>query len=189
MPTTSITPARTPEEPASQAATPTLVIPPRAVAELRKVVAVSRKEAAAPRDVVLAIKGLTVRSHTGQAMVDGIDLDVRSGEVVCVAGVQGNGQTELTEAIMGLQDFVTGSITLQGEELVGRSTRQILDSGIGFVPEDRSHDGLVGPFSIAENMILDQYRQAPFASGVRMKPKVIAANAARATSFLMAVSF
>ena len=135
------------------------------------------KEAAAPKDVVLAIKGLTVRSHTGQAMVDGIDLDVRSGEVVCVAGVRGNGQTELTEAIMGLQDFVTGSITLQGEELVGRSTRQILDSGIGFVPEDRSHDGLVGPFSIAENMILDQYRQAPFASGVRMKPKVIAANA------------
>jgi general nucleoside transport system ATP-binding protein len=135
------------------------------------------KGPAQPKDVVLAIKNLTVRSDTGQAVVDNVDLDVRSGEVVCVAGVQGNGQTELTQAIVGLEEFVTGSIALKGEELVGRSTRHILDSGIGFVPEDRSHDGLVGPFSIAENMILDQYKQKPFASGLRMKPSVIAANA------------
>ncbi len=135
------------------------------------------KGAAQPKDVVLSLRGVTVRSDTGQAMVDQVDLDVRGGEVVCVAGVQGNGQTELTQAIMGLEEFVTGSITLNGEELVGRSTRQILDSGIGFVPEDRSHDGLVGDFSIAENMILDQYKQQPFASGVRMKPSVIARNA------------
>ena len=72
---------------------------------------------------------------------------------------------------------MTGSVTLKGEELVGRTTRHILDSGIGFVPEDRSHDGLVGKFSIAENMILDQYKQPPFAKGMGMKPKVIAANA------------
>ncbi len=135
------------------------------------------KGPAAPQDVVLEIRGLTVRSDTGQAMVDNIDLDVRSGEVVCVAGVQGNGQTELTQAIVGLEKYVTGSIKIKGEELVGRTTRHILDSGIGFVPEDRSHDGLVGSFSIAENMILDQYKQPPFASGVRMKPSVIAANA------------
>jgi ABC-type uncharacterized transport system ATPase subunit len=130
-----------------------------------------------PKDVVLSVKGLTVRSDTGQAVVDHVDLDVRGGEVVCVAGVQGNGQTELTQAIMGLEEFVTGSITLKGEELLGRSTRDILDSGIGFVPEDRSHDGLVGPFSIAENMILDQYKQKPFTSGLRMKPSVITRNA------------
>jgi simple sugar transport system ATP-binding protein len=135
------------------------------------------KGPAAPKDVVLAIRGLTVRSETGQAVVDHIDLDVRGGEVVCVAGVQGNGQTELTQAIMGLEEYVTGSITLKGEELVGRSTRHILDSGIGFVPEDRSHDGLVGKFSIAENMILDQYKQKPFAGGLRLKPSVIARNA------------
>jgi len=135
------------------------------------------KGPAEPKDVVLAIRGLTVRNETGQAVVDHIDLDVRGGEVVCVAGVQGNGQTELTQAIMGLEEYVTGSVTLNGEELVGRSTRHILDSGIGFVPEDRSHDGLVGKFSIAENMILDQYKQKPFTSGVRMKPSVIAANA------------
>jgi simple sugar transport system ATP-binding protein len=135
------------------------------------------KGAAQPRDVVLSVRGLTVRSATGQAVVDHVDLDVHGGEVVCVAGVQGNGQTELTQAIMGLEEFVTGSVTVKGQELVGRSTREVLDSGIGFVPEDRSHDGLVGPFSIAENMILDQYRQEPFAKGVRMKPSVIAANA------------
>ncbi len=135
------------------------------------------KAPAAPTDVVLAIRDLTVRSDTGQAVVDRIDLDVRAGEVVCVAGVQGNGQTELTQAILGLEEFVTGSIQLKGEELVGRTTRHILDSGIGFVPEDRSHDGLVGPFSIAENMILDQYKAPPFAKGMRLKPKVVAANA------------
>ena len=135
------------------------------------------KGPAEPKEVVLQIRGLTVRSETGQAMVDDINLDVRAGEVVCIAGVQGNGQTELTQALMGLQHRVSGSVTLNGEQLLGRSTRRILDSGIGFVPEDRSDDGLVGKFSIAENMILDQYKQAPFARGVMMKPKVIAANA------------
>jgi len=135
------------------------------------------KGPAEPKEVVLQIRGLTVRSETGQAMVDDINLDVRAGEVVCIAGVQGNGQTELTQALLGLQHRVSGSVTLNGDELLGRSTRRILDSGIGFVPEDRSDDGLVGKFSIAENMILDQYRQAPFARGVMMKPKVIAANA------------
>jgi simple sugar transport system ATP-binding protein len=135
------------------------------------------KAPSAPKDVVLAIKGLTVRSETGQAVVDDIDLDVRGGEIVCVAGVQGNGQTELTQAIMGLQRYREGSITLEGTELVGQPTREILDAGIGFVPEDRSHDGLVGPFSIAENMILDQYKHAPFARGVMMRPSAIAAHA------------
>jgi simple sugar transport system ATP-binding protein len=115
-------------------------------------------------------------------MVDRVDLAVHAGEVVCIAGVQGNGQTELTEAIMGLQEHVTGSIRLAGEELVGRSTRQVLETGIGFVPEDRSHDGLVSTFSIAENFVLDQYTRAPYASGVRMKPKVIAERAQQAVT-------
>ncbi|MGB8020407.1 MAG: ABC transporter ATP-binding protein [Candidatus Nanopelagicales bacterium] len=130
-----------------------------------------------PGDVVLSVRGLTVRSDTGQAVVDDIDLDVRGSEIVCVAGVQGNGQTELTEAIMGLAAHVTGSVKVRGEELVGRSTRHVLDSGVAFVPEDRSHDGLVGSLSIAENAILDQYQQAPFAKGLRMRPAVIAAHA------------
>ena len=135
------------------------------------------KAPAQPGQVVLHVRGLTVRSETGRAVVDDVDLDVRGGEVVCIAGVQGNGQTELMQAILGLQHAVTGSARLNGAELVGRSTRDILDSGIGFVPEDRSHDGLVGSLSIAENMILDQFRHRPFARGIRMRPAAVIANA------------
>ena len=98
----------------------------------------------------------------GQVHVDGISFTIRAGEVLAVAGVQGNGQTELTEALLGLQDHVEGSITLDGKELVGRSVRQILDAGVGFIPEDRQADGLVGGFSIAENLMLNRSFRSPF---------------------------
>ena len=87
---------------------------------------------------------------------------IKRGEVLAVAGVQGNGQTELTEALLGLQDHVTGSIKLDGHELVGRSVRKILDAGVGFVPEDRQEDGLVGNMSIAENLMLNRSFGEPF---------------------------
>ena len=76
--------------------------------------------------------------------------------------MQGNGQTELTEALVGLQERVEGSITLDGTELNGSSVRAVLDAGVGFVPEDRKEDGLVGEFSIAENLMLDRADGAPF---------------------------
>jgi simple sugar transport system ATP-binding protein len=79
-----------------------------------------------------------------------------------VAGVQGNGQTELTEAILGLQDRVTGSIRLHGTELVGRSVRAILDAKVGFIPEDRQIEGLVPDFTIAENLMLNRSFSSPF---------------------------
>lgn len=103
---------------------------------------------------------------------------VRQGEVLAVAGVQGNGQTELTEAIMGLVK-ATGSVTLDGRELIGRSTRQIIRAGVGFVPEDRSTDGLVGPFSVAENMVLNRYDVAPAGNAVQMRPAAVRALAER----------
>jgi ABC-type uncharacterized transport system ATPase subunit len=81
---------------------------------------------------------------------------VRPGEVLAIAGVQGNGQTELAEAIMGLDTRTRGSIRLDGVELVGRSVNQVLAAGVGFVPEDRNEDGLVGAFSVAENLMLDR---------------------------------
>jgi len=87
---------------------------------------------------------------------------VRPGEVLAVAGVQGNGQTELVEAIVGLAARTEGSIRLDGQELVGKSVRGILESGVGFVPEDRTEDGLVGGFSVAENLILDRSSDADF---------------------------
>ena len=76
----------------------------------------------------------------GHLQVDGISFTIRAGEVLAVAGVQGNGQTELTEAIMGLQERVEGSVTLDGRRLDGLSVRRVLESGVGFVPEDRTED-------------------------------------------------
>ncbi|QMU95848.1 ABC transporter ATP-binding protein [Microbacterium esteraromaticum] len=110
----------------------------------------------------LTVTDLTVTDPAGTVVVDGASFEVHGGEVLAIAGVQGNGQTELTEAIIGLQDNVRGSIRLDGQELVGRTVRQILDAGVGFVPEDRSVDGLVKEFSIAENLMLDRSHGAPF---------------------------
>lgn len=111
------------------------------------------------------VEDLTVTTDTGQVVVDNISFDVKGGEILAIAGVQGNGQTELTEAIMGLVPHVTGSIQLNGQELVGRNVRQVLDAGIGFIPEDRSHDGLIGGFTISENLMLNRSDGPPFVRG------------------------
>lgn len=113
----------------------------------------------------LKVTDLQVLTSSGAVVVDHVSLEVRPGEVLAVAGVQGNGQTELVEAIVGLADRVSGSITLDGVELVGRSVRGILDEGVGFVPEDRTEDGLVGAFSVAENLILDRSGDSEFVRG------------------------
>ncbi|MCK9792219.1 ABC transporter ATP-binding protein [Isoptericola sp. 4D.3] len=121
-----------------------------------------RKEAPRATENELAVSDLRVTGPDGQVLVDDVSFTVRGGEVLVVAGVQGNGQTELTEALVGLQDTVTGSVRLDGQELVGRSVRRILDAGVGFVPEDRTEDGLVGEFTIAENLVLDRTDGPPF---------------------------
>ncbi|MEN0022120.1 ABC transporter ATP-binding protein [Microbacterium sp. LWO14-1.2] len=113
----------------------------------------------------LEVTGLRVLTPTGAIVVDDVDFTVRPGEVLAVAGVQGNGQTELVEAIVGLAARVEGSITLDGTQLVGKSVRAILDTGVGFVPEDRNEDGLVGGFSVAENLILDRSDDEAFSRG------------------------
>src|SRR5215217_4487569 len=99
----------------------------------------------------LVVDQLRVIDAAGHVRVDDLSFTIKRGEVLAVAGVQGNGQTELTEALLGLQVHVTGSIKLDGHELVGRSVRKILDAGVGFIPEDRQEDGLVGNMTIAEN--------------------------------------
>lgn len=121
-----------------------------------------QKQPSVRTDNELVIEHLTVLDEQGIAVVDDLSLTVHGGEVVCIAGVQGNGQTELTEAILGLQRRATGSIRLNGVELLGRSVRDVLDAGVGFVPEDRKVDGLVGEYSIAENLMLDRYLGEPF---------------------------
>jgi ABC-type uncharacterized transport system ATPase subunit len=110
----------------------------------------------------LVVDDLTVIDHTGALVVNHVSFAVRAGEILAVAGVQGNGQTELSEALVGLQPRVHGSVTLDGAELVGSSVRRVLDAGVGFVPEDRKEDGLVGEFTIAENLMLDRADGAPF---------------------------
>ncbi|MFK4088675.1 ABC transporter ATP-binding protein [Kribbella sp. NPDC020789] len=135
------------------------------------------KEPAQPKDAVLRVQGLTVIDERGFTAVDNIDLEVRAGEILAVAGVQGNGQTELAEALLGLTPIAAGSITLDGQELTATSTRHRLDAGIGYVPEDRGHDGFVGSFTVAENLVLDLFRKAPFGNGLALNTDEIDKNA------------
>ena len=110
----------------------------------------------------LVVEHLRVLSGDGQLVVNDVSFTVQPGEILAIAGVQGNGQTELTEAIIGLQHGATGSISLDGVELLGGNVKQIIDAGVGFVPEDRTTDGLVGEFTVAENLILNRTDGAPF---------------------------
>ncbi|MGO2540549.1 MAG: ABC transporter ATP-binding protein [Specibacter sp.] len=135
------------------------------------------KADAAPGEVTFQVSNLTVMNDAGQRLLDDVTLSVAEGEILAVAGVQGNGQTELTEAVLGLHKHVRGSITLGGKELLGKSVRQVLDAGVGFVPEDRQDDGLVGELSIAENLVLDLYKQAPYSRRGTLNRAVIAKNA------------
>jgi simple sugar transport system ATP-binding protein len=110
----------------------------------------------------------------GQTVVDDVSLTVRRGEILAIAGVQGNGQTELTEAILGLQDRLTGRIELDARPLTGLPTRRVLQAGVGFVPEDRQEDALVAEFSIAENLMLDRSDGAPFVKGAGLQRRTLA---------------
>jgi general nucleoside transport system ATP-binding protein len=121
-----------------------------------------QKEAPTLGEVALDVEDLRVVDPVGHVVVDDVTFQVRRGEVLAIAGVQGNGQTELSEALLGLQERVRGSIRLDGVQLVGSSVKRILDAGVGFVPEDRKEDGLVGEFTIAENLMLDRSDSAPF---------------------------
>jgi ABC-type uncharacterized transport system ATPase subunit len=135
------------------------------------------KTPAEPGGEVLRVAGLVVEDDRGVRAVDGVDLVVHAGEVLGVAGVQGNGQTELVEAIMGLRPVRAGTVQLGDESLAGRTTKQILRAGVGYVPEDRSHDGVVREFSVAENLVLDMYDRPPFGNAFRLDQKAIADGA------------
>jgi ABC-type uncharacterized transport system ATPase subunit len=135
------------------------------------------KAAASPGEPVLEVEGLRVLDAGGQVLVDDVTLSVRAGEILAVAGVQGNGQTELTEAIVGLTEPAAGRIRLAGADVTALSVQQRLRRGVGYVPEDRLHDGLVGDFTVAENLVLDLVHQAPFGRGVALDLAAIGANA------------
>jgi general nucleoside transport system ATP-binding protein len=136
------------------------------------------KTAAKPGEVVLDVADLTVADQAGRVWANGVSFQVRAGEILGVAGVQGNGQTELCEALMGLLPTVAGQVTLDGHDLTRATPAQRLQAGVAYVPEDRQADGLVGDFSVADNMVLDTYNRPPFASGINLNLRAIAANAA-----------
>lgn len=143
----------------------------------RSVILRVEKGPAHPGEPVLQVSGLAVNDERGHRAVAGVDLEVRAGEVLGIAGVQGNGQTELVEAIMGLRPVVAGTVSLCGQPVTGRRTKEILAAGVGYVPEDRSVDGLVKEFTVAENLILDRYDRPPFGNRLMLRPESVAASA------------
>src|SRR5258708_16231015 len=119
------------------------------------------KPPAEPGDVLLAIDDLHVRDERGLEKVRGVSFNVRAGEIVGIAGVDGNGQTELIDAITGLQSAEHGTVTVAGVDHRHATARQMLDAGVGHIPEDRQRRGLVLEFSIAENIALHDYAEPP----------------------------
>jgi len=130
----------------------------------REVILTVEKEVRTPGNTVMEIRELVVRDDRGLPVVNGVSLDVRAGEIVALAGIQGNGQTELVEAIAGVRRVESGTITVAGRDLTNASPREILDAGLSHVPEDRQRDGLVLSMSVADNLVLNTPRREPFAS-------------------------
>ncbi|WP_296632696.1 ABC transporter ATP-binding protein [Rhodoluna sp.] len=127
------------------------------------------KAAAKPGKPLFKVAGLSAWDHAGSKVLDDINFEIHEGEILVIAGVQGNGQTELTEAIIGMHGKTIGSIELDGRELIGKNVKQVLDLGVGFVPEDRTEDGLVADFTIAENLMLDRSDRKPFVKGLNLQ--------------------
>jgi len=126
------------------------------------------KTEAKPGASVLEVRDLVVLDINDRRVVDGISFDVRAGEIVGIAGVQGNGQTELVGALTGLTEVLTGTITVNGVDLTNATPRTIHEASVAHVPEDRQRSGLVLPFTVAENMVLNCYYEEPYSKGVQM---------------------
>jgi general nucleoside transport system ATP-binding protein len=128
----------------------------------REVVLRVEKTPAEPAAALLTVERLEVADDRGLTKVDGLSLEVRSGEIVGIAGVDGNGQTELVEAIAGLRRTAAGRIVLAGNDITSADARGALDAGLGHIPEDRQRRGLVLEFTLAENVVLHDYDREPF---------------------------
>lgn len=122
----------------------------------------TEKAPATPKEVILSVKELVVNENRGIPAVKELSLDVRAGEIVGIAGIDGNGQRELVEAITGLRKVETGTISLKGSDITNQRPRRITELGVGHVPEDRHRDGMVLEMTIAENIALQTYYQEPF---------------------------
>ncbi|MGG1398413.1 ABC transporter ATP-binding protein [Bacillus salipaludis] len=128
----------------------------------REVVFKTEKKPPNPKQDVLEVKDLLVKDSRGVTVVNGLSLTVRAGEIVGIAGVDGNGQSEFIEAITGLRKADSGSVKVNGKELFGLSPRKVTESGVGHIPQDRHKHGLVLNYPIAENMVLQTYYKKPY---------------------------
>ena len=127
---------------------------------------------------VLQVQGLRVADDRRHTAVDGVDLTLREGEILGIAGVQGNGQTELVEAIVGLRSPSSGTITLLEQDCTHATPRQMIERGVAHIPEDRGKNGMVDRYSLADNAALCTYYKPPLAKRGVLQPKAIARRAA-----------
>ena len=135
------------------------------------------KNAAQPDEVVLSVENLEVLDDRNQLTVNDVSFDVRAGEILGVAGVQGNGQTELVKALTGLRSPISGRITLLGQDITHATPRQITELGSAHIPEDRQADGLVLSYPVSDNLVLNTYYVDPYARGVILQEEKTLENA------------
>jgi simple sugar transport system ATP-binding protein len=129
-------------------------------------------------EVVLDVRDLDVHDERGNLAVAGVSLTVHAGEILGIAGVQGNGQTELVEALAGLRHPVAGSIVLQGADVTRATPRQLAACGVAHIPEDRHTYGMVEDYTIADNLVLNTYHQPPFAHRMVRRAAAVTTHAA-----------
>ncbi len=140
------------------------------------------KRPSSPGEPVLEVDGLVVRDNRRAPAVDGLDLIVRSGEIVGLAGVEGNGQAELVEALTGLRTVESGRVRLRGQDVTNAGSRVLAAAGLSHVPEDRYKHGLVLAHSLADNLVLSRYQESPFSRGLRIVRDAIKRFAQRLTN-------
>ncbi len=145
----------------------------------REVILKVDKQPARPGQPVLEVRGLRVRDDRQLLAVRDVDLTVRAGEILGIAGVQGNGQTELVAALTGLRPSEAGTVRIAGVDVTNATPRQISELGVAHIPEDRQRDGLVGSFPLTDNSVLELYYLPPFARGIARNDQAIQEHCAR----------
>ena len=128
----------------------------------REVILDCDKKPCEPKEVALTVKDLVVTNKHGKNVVNGVSFDIRKGEILGIAGVDGNGQIELSEAITGLSGYKSGKILVNGEEVPHHNTRNFIEKNVSHIPQDRQHTGLVMEFNIKENLVLQKFCDEPF---------------------------
>ncbi|MBM3137106.1 MAG: ABC transporter ATP-binding protein [Chloroflexi bacterium] len=136
-----------------------------------------QKEKSDPGEIILEVKDLTVLDKGKKIVVNNVSFDVRNGEILGIAGVQGNGQTELVCSLTGILKAESGQVSILGKNVTTSNPRQITELGVAHVPEDRQDDGLILPFPVHDNLVLNTYYLPPFSKGALIQPELVKSNA------------